>query len=1188
MILKVIYRGFKSFADTVEVDFSKGLTTVIGPNGCGKSNIVDGIRWVLGEQSAKSLRGGKMEDVIFFGTTKRKPSESAEVTLVLDNSLNLFKNVNTPQVSVTRRTFRKGGSEYLVNGESVRLKDVQNLFLDSGIGSRSYSLIGQEQAKKILSTKIEERRAIFEEASGIVKFKQQKDQTEKRLSEIDSNLLRMDDILHELEGRVNPLKKQSEKATLYNEFSTELQTLEIQYLLNQYDVLKNEIVTLLSDIEQRTTHINQVENALLENDTLLEEMKTKYQNENEQIFSMQQTLSEKKEELDRISNEIKILQERKQNNEVKINEIESELNELETKHSLSIEEYERKKSRMDFVTSSIGSNQSTLEALNNQMNSVENDKLHLVNDYEHFRNKTIELYNNLSQKQYERKQTQEKEHDTKERLKTIDSEISNIKNEYESSKQEYKEAEHVYQNSISQKETLQNSLQEQESSLQTKQTSLETSQTQLQNIQSNIFSLKSKIENIESFLEKNDGFFDGVKAILQEKKKGSFSGVLGAFAELITVEEKYEVAIDTLLQSTMQSIVTTDEQVAKECIQFLNKGKLGRATFLPITMAQSTVFSKEELNKIHEYSGIHLALDAISYQKNISPVIESKLGRSLISDNLDIAIEFSKKTGIKTRISTVEGEILQSGSITGGSSNRQKANFFTKKRELEESKEQLEVSETTKHTLSQNVSELSEEIQQTKENVQNLTQEISQLQHTINEYYTSLKDAENNFQRYEDKYEDGMSKKEELTIFLKELSNKNIELKFTIETIEKEHKDATEKLENLHSQKENQDGNLTSMLKEMNETQTLLARLEEEQKQLNEYMESFGEDDKNIHSKVEHLKEKEKEESAMKEENQKQIEVLQAQYTSLLTNFEQEKTNVEEQRNKTQGSIDETNTLEKDIKTLRSEKETEDKELNKLNIKYSKKETELQSVLTRLQEDYELNEEQLIEFERQEIDMKNSKKQVDKLRKEIASLGNINHNAIEEYAELSTRFEEESKQYKDAKQAKKDLLELIGGIEEEMSTRFLATFKEIAHNFETTFVNLFEGGNAKLKLVDEKNPLTTEIEIIAQPPGKASKSISLLSGGEQSLAAVALIFAIILAKPSPFVILDEVDAPLDDANVDRFAKYLKKLSDTNQFIVITHRKGTKMVSDYMYGVTHEELGVSVVANVKWDFNEKIG
>lgn len=1189
MILKVIYRGFKSFADIIEVDFSKGLTTVIGPNGCGKSNIVDGIRWVLGEQSAKSLRGGKMEDIIFFGTTKRKPSDLAEVTLILDNSRNLFKTVDTSEVSVTRRTFRKGGSEYLINGEISRLKDVQNLFLDSGIGSRSYSLIGQEQAKKILSTKIEERRAIFEEAAGIVKFKQQKEQTEKRLAEVDNNLTRMQDILHELEKQKEPLKKQSEKAIKYNELTTQLKTLEIQYLLNQYDVLKTEIVFLETEITEQTTTVEKMEKDLSEGDTLLSEIKQKYQEDNEELFSSQNLLAEKKEELDRIENEINILKERNGNSDSKLKDIVIQIEELESKNSLSLEEHTRKESRLHFVNDSIASNQQLLDGLNEKINSVENDKLHLVNNYEHYRQKSVDLYNNITQKQYERNHLKEKEQELKDKTKTVEDALSEIQNEYDNAKNLYDELKAEYDSLNGKKTTFSMELERKNVQFNDDNKLFETLSADLKSLKQKEFELKAKVENIENFMEKNEGFFDGVKAILNEKKKGNFSDVLGAFAELIKVDAKYEIAIDTLLQSSMQAIVTKDDKTAKNCINFLNKEKLGRATFLPINLAQSTHFSTDELALIEKTKGIQPSINGIDFSKEVAPVIEQRLGRSLIADNLDIALEFIKSSNMKVRISTIDGEIVQSGAITGGSNNRKKSNFFTKKRELEEAKNTLEMvlSDLTKNEEQANGLQVS--LTTLKEKIKELSASLHTVTEELNERYAGLKDSENSYQRIHEKHQDLVTEQEELKINLKDAKDKIITLKFDIEKMENEHEATNAKLENLHSEKETQDGSLSSMLKTLNDTQTLLVRLEEEQKQLAEYMNDFSEDAVEVKEKLVALQTKQEEEI----QSIKRNTVLINDYLNIFETIEKEyealKTTLSESRKSTQSAVDNMNQLETEIKELRLEKESADKTLNKVHIKHSKKETEMQNVLQGLFEGYEISEENIGEFERQEIDMKNSKKEVEKLRKEIGSLGNINHNAIDEYQDISTRFETETTQFNDSKKAKADLMELISTIEVEMTTRFITTFDEIAKNFEHTFVKLFEGGSAKLKLVDEKNPLTSEIDIIAQPPGKAQKSISLLSGGEQALSAVALIFAIILAKPSPFIILDEVDAPLDDANVARFAKYLKELSSDNQFIVITHRKGTKMVSDFMYGVTHEELGVSVVAPLKLDFNdEKIG
>ncbi|PGK52542.1 chromosome segregation protein SMC [Priestia megaterium] len=1188
MILKVIYKGFKSFADTIEVDFAKGLTTVIGPNGCGKSNIVDGIRWVLGEQSAKSLRGGKMEDIIFHGTAKRSKSDMAEVTLILDNSKGTFKQVQTEQVSVTRRAFRKGGSEYLINGEISRLKDLQNLFLDSGIGSRSYSLIGQEQAKKILSTDIKERRAIFEEAAGIVKFKQQKEETEKNLAKVEQNLTRMEDIIHELEKQLNPLRKQSEKAARHKEISSSLLGLEVQYLLNQYDALHNQVKELTSSISKYSADVQSLEERLFSNESKLEELKVAYQENNEDIFSSQSSLSSQKEEIDKIESTIQLLSERIQNSEFKISETQTELSDLEAKHSMALNEYNQKKERFEFVKTSLLEKQTELNGLQTSIDSVESDKLHVVNDYEHFRNKVVELYNRMSQKQYERNQLKERESELKEKQKVVDQSLADIKNEYQSYQDVYTKLQSQYDELASQKEQTSSSLQENQKLVLEKQQAYDNLFSTVKDLQQKQFQLKTKIDSIETFIENNEGFFDGAKSILSEKKKGNFKNVVGVIAELIKVEKKYEIALDNLLQSTMQSIVTIDDESAKECISYLTKNKLGRATFLPINMAQSSGFSKDELQKIENTPGIILSTDGITFSDQLKPVILSKLGRSLIAESLTIGLDFIKKTKIKARISTVDGELIQLGSITGGASSRKRTNFFTKKRELEDYKQEDISITASLHEHSESLNALKDAIEKLNTENQTLSENLTSYINELNAQYNGVKDAENNYHRIHEKHQDLLTEQEEIKVNLRNASTKIIDLKFELEQTEKEHDETNQKLENLHSEKETQDGSLSSMLKNLNDTQTLVARLEEEMKQLTLYLDSQNQQTNEVVAKVSSMKQRIEEETKSIDKNRIEITTFKDNLLTLRETFDGTNQHLSERRGETQSALDEINQLESSIKQARQEKENVEKELHKLQVQFSKQETEIEAISNRLLEDYEMDNEIISTHAREQIDMKSAKKEVEQLRKELSSLGNINQNAIDDFKELQERYNTESTQFQDAKKAKEDLVALITSIEEEMTVKFTTTFYEIASIFEKTFTDLFEGGNAKLRLADEKNPLTSEIEIIAQPPGKVAKSISLLSGGEQSLSAVALIFAIILAKPSPFVILDEVDAPLDDANVARFSNYLKKLSQESQFIVITHRKGTKMVSDFMYGVTHEELGVSVVAAVKLDFNEKTG
>lgn len=1175
MIKKISFFGFKSFADRVEVDFSDGITGVIGPNGCGKSNIVDGISFVLGAQSPKNLRGGKMEDLIFAGSDKRKPRDFAEVTLTLDNRLGLFKKVEEDSVAVTRRVFRKGGSEYLINDEIVRLRDIHDLFLDTGIGSDSYSIIGQGQIGKILSTKIDERRAIFEEASGIVKLKQQKEQTEKRLNEVDTNLVRIEDIVNEIEKQLKPLQKQSEKAKEYNEISFKLEQLETQYLLHEYDKIDEIIKETNEVIEVFVSEIESLTSNLDEQETKLSSSKATYQEENNEIFTLQDELAIVKEELEKTNGFVNLNNERIQNSKRQISEIDGNLKEIEDKYSLSTVDFKTKQDRLDEIVQLINELSEKLSHLNEKISFLESEKMIVSNDLEFNRKKSTEDYNELNKKKLEFEQLLEKERNLTTSLSAVEEkqdEVSQQKYDLEAKIERITTDYQTYKNDFDKKQLEYSSKQE---LLKEKKNELEATTDTLRNTETEWFREKNRMENLENFIENNEGFFGGVKAILNAKKDGKFDGVYGAVVELIKVNKRYETAMDELLQSASQNLITTNDNVAKEAVQYLKEGKRGRAKFLPINLAEPRSFHGSELTSIASTKGISLALDSVKFDDTYRPIMQALLGRCLIADDLDIALKFVKSNKINAKISTLDGETVQMGSISGGQTQKQKANFFSKRRELEEVKNKFHKLEAELETQKKSIENLKSFIKASSTEINGLSYSFEEMKDTLQEKLALKDDAERQMAYFEEKIQELEVSMKDDKLTLSDVRKSLVSIQISIDTKQKEYNETNKNLEILTKKIKEVEEDFENSKEEKTNLTVEINRLQEEKKQLDEYLVDFSNDNGSLEDKIKKLHERRDSEILKINEYEEQKINLETQIIPLQSKLNDLNIKVEGLREDNKDLIEEIEGLEDEIKKIRVQKESKEKEKNSKEVYLSRKETELGNIVKRFLEAYTIEEEIIPTLERKKMDLTKSKKDIDEYKRRIKNLGSINHTAIEECERLEERYSKEKTQLSDVKTARADLMELLSTVEEEMKNRFVSTFNEVAKGFEKIFIEMFRGGKARVTLVDEKDPLNSAIEIIAQPPGKKPASINSLSGGEKAFTAVALIFAIITAKPSPFIILDEVDAPLDDANVGRFASQLSKYKEMSQFIVITHRKQCMAKCDSLLGITQEEQGVSI-------------
>lgn len=1175
MLTRISFHGFKSFADKVEVEFSNGITAVIGPNGCGKSNIFDGVRWVLGEQSAKSLRGGKMDDVIFSGSDSRKAQNMAEVSLYLDNSTGIFKR-DEKEVVITRRATRGKGSEYFINNEPAKMKEVHELFLDTGVGSNSYSIIGQGQIEKILSTKLDERRAIFEEASGIVKLKQQKEQTEKHLGEVDTNLIRIEDILKEIEKQLKPLRDQSAKAKEYKELDDELRTIETQYLLHEYDNLFSKLKETKAVITELESKVEDNNNFLLENDEKLTTLKDEFQSKNDSTFEFQKSVSSSKEEINKLYSSIQLCNERIENSKKQIAILDDQLSEIEQKYSLSTEDYKEKQVLLEKLGLELKKINENIDKVNKDIVSLESQKINLNTEVEFSRNQSTQEFNELSKEKLELEQLVKKEEDSNKFLNSVSSKMEEaIKNKVES-EFEFNEINEKFTALTSNLEKLMsdyNNFNNELSDLKTKQS---TFTKDIQDKETNLIRSKNKLEALENSFENNDSFFEGVKSVLKLSKEGKINGVNGVVADLIKVNKSYEIAMETIMASTMQFVVTEDDSVAKEAVNYLKTNKLGKATFLPLNMASGSEFDKKELEKISKTEGISLAIDVVGYDNKFEKIISGIIGRSLIAENLDIAVDFIKTTKIRAKVSTLDGEVVQSGSISGGQNKNQKSSYFKKKTELEELISLVTELENDLNSLRINKENVDNRISVLIEETNSYNDKIEKLKSEIHKDQISFEEAKLNLENKKEKVLEIEVQEKEINLSLSSLRKNILNLQLSIEDKEKSYKKLTTDLSDNTKQLSEVEEKLDSLKNEkMNQT-VEFNKLNDELKSVKEFLDDFNNGSDSIEDKINKLYSKKEIELKAIENATNDLNLFNENLSNVKPKQTEDENKLEDMIKENKSITDEIENLEVQIKTVRSEKETSEKELSNKKVYFSKKETEKNNIINRLSETYEITEDNIMDFERLETDLSSSKKEVERIKRKMNGLGNINHQAIEDCEALEERYSSEKVQFDDVNSAKKDLSELLKTVEDEMTTKFNDTFSNISEHFKKIFVDLFGGGKATLSLVDEKDPLNSAIEIIAQPPGKKPQSINLLSGGEKAFTAVALIFSIISAKPSPFVIFDEVDAPLDDANVVRYAKYTKEYSKKCQFILVTHRKQCMQMANSLLGITQKVPGVSIM------------
>jgi chromosome segregation protein len=1174
--------GFKAFAERTTVDFVPGITAVVGPNGSGKSNITDAIRWVLGETSARSLRGQKMEDIIFSGSQSRKPLNFAEVTLTLDNADNYLPSEYC-EVMVTRRVYRSGESEFLINKQPVRLKDITDLFMDTGLGKEAFSIIGQGKVEEIISSKPEDRRTIFEEAAGVLKYKKRKVAAEKKLDETQTNLNRVNDIIHELSGQIEPLRIQSIIAQDYLEKKAELEQYEVGYLAHEIENLHGKWETLTKLIEEHTEQEIGLAATITTKEVALDSLRNERIILDERISELQDQFAIITEEFERIEGFKAVSEEKKKNATQNIEKINLDIEKNKTDLANYASLYQEAANKLEQIKAEINSIQDKLSFENEDAN----EGADIQSRIEGLQAELIELLNAQARMNHEsemlsgqkasRDFKSQKWLNEKIKLDTERDQNEVLINEYVAKlgiiKVDLEKAAVSYQAEL-------NHLNDAKSQYQKKSEMLTQSSQDLQR-------LISRKEALEALEDDYQGFFQGVREVLKEKNKG-LRGIEGAIAELIQVPKKYNMPIEIALGGALQNIIVADETAGRNAIEFLRRNKFGRATFMPLSVMKGRMIANNVADIAKKNSAfIGVASDLIQFDKKYTEVMQNLLGNVLLASDLKAANEIAKATEYRYRVVTLDGDLVNPGGAMTGGASKQTSSLLSRKSELEEIVPRIDVMTTTNTKLRSELQALSVAIS-TSDAKQNEYREVGSAlriqESNLNGDLSGLRLTEKNIlERY-------AIFEADFSIFNEEKETSEVRV---VELKEKLTKTSTEiaKLEQaisvLQAQKNEAQMNKDSATEIINEYNIEIARKIEQQNFQSQEMARYLFESDKCEDRMKNLAfELYLLEPSLNEESPELIELARssaekaAEKASALAVLQEQRgirTELHMKEEDDDRELKELQRLHRGItNTLRDEE-----------VKKARAEVEMENRLTKLSEDYHLTFEAARDKFPLTVDPAEARKKVKLINIALEELGNVNIGSIEEYERVSERYTFLETQKTDLEEARQTLLDVIAEMDVEMVKRFSETFTQIQTHFIEVFPKLFGGGYAELTLTNPEDLLNTGIDIVAQPPGKKLQHLTLLSGGERALTAIALLFAILKVRPVPFCVLDEVEAALDDVNVHRFVTYLKEFSKESQFIVITHRKGTMEGADVLYGVTMQESGVSKLVSVRLEETKEL-
>lgn len=1176
MYLKSIeVNGFKSFADRLIFQFKDGITGIVGPNGSGKSNVADAVRWVLGEQSAKQLRGSKMEDVIFSGTETRRAMGSSYVAITFDNSDKALP-IDYDEVTVARRVYRSGESEYLINGSTCLLKDVKEMFFDTGIGKEGYSIIGQGQIDKILSGKPEDRRELFDEAAGIVKYKKRKAETVKNLESERQNLVRVNDILAELELQVGPLKKQSEKARTYLDLREELKSKDISMFIMEYDRLNAELEDMKKKQDTADSELKEAGDAYALSRSTLDELEKVIEDNSIELENSINTVNNNRLKSEKLDGEIKLFIQQIESlseNEHQFQERIEKLNDTfkaqeDEKKALTVQKDENEK-QLKECEDKKSAREDEINGLFSKIKSKEDETdecnqsiIRLINNSSELKAEQKKYETMFEQNSIKKAEMNQSLFRLKTAVRTASDELNIIKEQNDSCKKSIDE--------------LQEKIKGKRYNLNENDRKRREHEALYQEQQKRYMKAESELSTLNNLAERYEGFGLSVKKVME--KKNTIKGIIGVVSDIISVDEKYETAVEIALGGNIQNIVTDTSATAKKLVEYLKANKLGRATFLPISDITADADYDSSLGK--EKGVLGPVSDFVKTKKEYSEIIKYLMGRFILVDKIDNALALAKKYRHTLRIVTLEGEFLNVGGSISGGSFKNKSNLLGRNREIKQ--------------LTEKVSDLKKEMNDTKSVISDFTDEYKELSDIIAKLNTERENLLIEYNTVKIKYE---------------------QAKQTLAKRNDEYSQAVKSTGSIETEKNNILSSLDALKEKLMQNKADTNKCKERINELSAELES----DKSMRSKLHDIINRL---SLDRTSFMQTLGFIEEKLTRCIQMMEQTRIeihNISDTRKQTKSDIvkkkEDIEAVKESIKGLNTENEALTGRINELK--------ETQAVLSdnrkKMQEKREKLADRRNELEKEQIRLSNQaeklqgqfdsltlymwneyeltyrsakdnnivtdipynelKSQTQALRKKIKSLGDVNVNSIEEYINVSERYTTMKKQHDDIIESEKRLLSFIDELDEKMRIRFTEEFDKINKQYNIVFKELFGGGRGVLELTEDEDILDAGIRIIAQPPGKTLKSVSMLSGGEKALSAIAILFAIQNLKPSPFCLLDEIEAALDDSNVKRFANYLNKLKKESQYIVITHRQGTMAAADTLYGITMQEKGVSTLVSV---------
>ena len=1172
-------QGFKSFADKTVLEFMPGITSVIGPNGSGKSNISDSIRWVLGEQSMKSLRGTKSLDIIFAGTQNRKSLGFAEASLVFDNTDGTLP-IEYTEVTVTRKIYRSGETGYYINKVPCRLKDVLELFMDTGIGKDGYSIIGQGKIDEILSNKSEDRRHIFEEAAGIVKFRTRKAESEKKLEHTKLNLLRINDILAEIEANIEPLKLQSEKAKKYLSLREELKNIEIGLFLYNIEKYKASLEEIVKDEEIYTSQCDEEQQNLEKIKQLKEALKEEVDRITNQIEEMSNIGFESQKEIEMLNSDINVANTKINNNKENKERYEKEIEELNIRKKELEEEIKQKEEKRDNLKQNrekfekeLQEKEKELEEITKKLSSKELEIEGYKQQVEQNTDKKYELQSeghtqDINFENYEKRQRQ------------INNEVSNYISELDATRLQKEDISKGFYEIDSKRNNVLKSLEEINSKKQSADQKIKEYNIKINQLENEMRMKESRQKFLIETEKEKEGYVKSVKSLLKdcENIKELGKGMHGVLANIIDVPEKYQTAIEMSLGMSLQNIVTDTEEDAKKLVEHLRKNNLGRASFLPIASVKG-----KKLDKIKgkENGVIGIASDLIKFDKKYEQIIISLLGRTVIVDNMDTAIKVAKQNGYTFRIMTLEGDMINpSGAITGGSVAKKTVNILGREKEIEKLGKEIQEIKQKIEKIKKEKEDFENSIEDTIELATNLEKELQEIDITYATEKQKVVAIDENIEKLEKRLQKLKDEQKQLENQKQEATTKKEEIEKEIEELTKQSEELTKLITEFAELNKDDQKYIDDLNFDITNLKISVSSFDESEASIDEIKERINLDIQNTVKSIENKKE--------------QIEQIQHDNFNLEESIKETKQKIEDIKEEVKNSgskIEELKNerLEKNKKLSIQEEEISNKfkviedlkaQIVKIDVKKTKLEEDIQAIINKMWEEYELTPNNVQEEYKKPENVATTQRKVNNLRTEIKELGSINIDSIEEYKNMKERYDFMCEQRVDLENTMSKLRKMIQEMTTTMKEQFKEQFELINKKFAEVFKELFGGGNASLKLEDEENILECGIEITVQPPGKKLQNMMLLSGGEKAFTAIALLFAILKINPAPFCVLDEIEAALDDVNVYRFAEYLKKFSKDTQFLVITHRKGTMEAADTVYGVTMEESGISKLLSMK--------